>query len=91
MTISIDKAGAIYVNDQPASYEQLTPRVLAMTNGETDRSIYIRGASETDYGPVAQVLGKLSSSGFTKITMVTDPMGKGQAVSAASSSGGASF
>ena len=90
VTVSIDKDGKIYVNDNPVSYEGLTPRLLAMTQGETDKPVYIRGASEANYGPVAQVLGKLSSSGFTKISIVTDPAGKGSGTTSSSAAGASS-
>ncbi|ESQ75543.1 biopolymer transporter ExbD [Asticcacaulis sp. AC402] len=90
LTVSVDRDGNIYVNDKAVTYDTLTPRLLAMTNGETDRPIYIRGASETDWETVAQVMGKLSSSGFNRISIVTDPMGKSKAAGTASSSAGAS-
>jgi len=90
VTVSIDKDGKIYVNDNPVSYEGLTPRLLAMTQGETDKPVYIRGASEANSGPVAQVLGKLSSSGFTKISIVTDPAGKGSGTTSSSAAGASS-
>jgi len=74
VTVSIDKTGTIYVNDDPATYEQMGPRLLAITNGDTETQIYVRGDDGARYGLVAQVMGKLSSSGFTKISMVTDTL-----------------
>ncbi|ESQ87122.1 biopolymer transporter ExbD [Asticcacaulis sp. AC460] len=88
VTVSVDRAGQIYVNDKPVSYDALAPRLLAITGNETERPVYVRGDGDTNWGVVAQVMGKLSSSGFTKISIVTDPMGKSGA--AASSSAGAS-
>lgn len=75
ITVSVTKDGLLFVNDQPATYDQLTPRLVAMTRGETDKPIFIRGDAGASFGLAAQVMGKLSSSGFTKISIVTDPMG----------------
>ena len=80
VTVSIDKAGQFYVNDDPATYEQVAPRLLAITRGDTETQIYVRGAGEATWDSVAKVMGKLSSSGFSKISLVTDTMSKsGQA------------
>ncbi|EGF93360.1 biopolymer transport protein ExbD/TolR family protein [Asticcacaulis biprosthecium C19] len=92
ITVSVDRAGRLYVNDNPVSYDTLAPRLVAMTQGETDRPIYVRGDGDSSWKMVAQVMGKLSSSGFTKISIVTDPMGKtsGGAASSAAAGTGAS-
>ncbi|HTN40678.1 MAG TPA: biopolymer transporter ExbD [Asticcacaulis sp.] len=76
VTVSIDKEGQLYVNDDPASYDQVAPRLLAITRGDTETQIYVRGAGEASWDSVARVMGKLSSSGFSKISLVTDTMGK---------------
>ena len=76
VTVSIDKDGQLYVNDDPASYDQVAPRLLAITRGDTETQIYVRGDDGARYGLVAKVMAKLSASGFTKIGMVTDTMGK---------------
>ena len=76
VTVSIDKVGQLYVNDDPASYDQVAPRLLAITRGDTETQIYVRGAGEASWDSVARVMGKLSSSGFSKISLVTDTMGK---------------
>ena len=76
VTVSIDKEGQLYVNDDPASYDQVAPRLLAITRGDTETQIYVRGAGEASWDSVARVMGNLSSSGFSKISLVTDTMGK---------------
>jgi biopolymer transport protein TolR len=75
VTVSIDKQGQFYVNDDPASYDQVAPRLLAITRGDTETQIYVRGAGEASWDSVARVMGKLSSSGFSKISLVTDTLG----------------
>ncbi|MDV6332511.1 biopolymer transporter ExbD [Asticcacaulis sp. 201] len=82
ITVSVDKDGNIYVNDDPASYEQMAPRIEAMTRGDTDTPIYVRGAGAASWDAVAKVMGKLSTAGFVKINLVTDTLGGKSATSA---------
>ena len=84
ITVSIDKDGNIYVDDKPASYAQMTPRLLAMTDNDTSKTIFVRAAGTVPYDTVAKVMAKLSTSGFAKISLVTDTEGKTQAVDSSS-------
>ena len=86
LTVSIDKDGKMYINEEPATYTQLAPRLLAMTNNDTSKPIYVRGAGAATWDTVAKVMGKLSSSGFSKINLVTDTMGANAAAASSSSS-----
>ena len=85
LTVTIDAAGQFYIQKDPATYEQLAPRLLAMTDGDTSKPIYVRGAAQASWDTVAKVMGKLQSAGFTKINLITETMAKGQADDAASS------
>ncbi len=84
ITVTIDEKGALYVKDDPATYEQLAPRLLAMTNGDTSKPVYVRAAGSASYDTVAKVMAKLSTSGFVKINLLTETMGKSQAASSSS-------
>ena len=85
LTVTIDSGGKLYIQKDPATYEQLAPRLLAMTNDDTTKPIYVRGAAQASWDTVAKVMGKLQSAGFTKINLLTETMAKGQAGDAASS------
>ena len=88
LTVTIDAGGQFYIQKDPASYDQLAPRLLAMTDGDTSKPIYVRGAAQASWDTVAKVMGKLQSAGFTKINLLTDTMAKGAGDTA--SSGGSS-
>ena len=85
LTVTIDSGGQFYIQKDPATYEQLAPRLLAMTDGDTTKPIYVRGAAQASWDTVAKVMGKLQSAGFTKINLITETMAKGQADDASSS------
>ncbi|MDC7677555.1 protein TolR [Asticcacaulis machinosus] len=84
LTVSIQRDGAIYVMDDPASYDQMAARLLAMTNGDTSKPVYVRADGAAPYENVARVMAKLSTSGFTKINLLTESVGE-KAASAPSS------
>jgi biopolymer transport protein TolR len=77
LTVTIDSGGQFYIQKDPATYDQLAPRLLAMTEGDTTKPIYVRGAAQASWDTVAKVMGKLQSAGFTKINLLTDTMAKG--------------
>ena len=56
-----------------------------MTDGDTTKPIYVRGAAQASWDTVAKVMGKLQSAGFTKINLLTDTMARGSAGDSASS------
>ena len=38
----------------------------------SDEQVYVRGSKDIDYGTVMKVMGRLSSAGFHKVSLVTD-------------------
>jgi biopolymer transport protein TolR len=93
ITVSIDIDGNIYVgtggHDDKAGFDQLAPRLLAITNGDTSKPIYVRGAGAATWETVAKVMGRLSKSGFVHINLLTETMGAGAASASSSSSAAA--
>ena len=75
ITVSIQRDGSIYVQEDPATLEQLGPRISAMANNDLERPIFVRGDGQAPYGTVAEVMGRLSSVGFTRLNLVTDSAG----------------
>ena len=75
ITVSIQRDGTIFVDEDAASLDQLGPRVSAMAGNDLERPIFVRGDAQAPYGTVAQVMGRLSSVGFTHLNLVTDSAG----------------
>ena len=73
ISVSVDRSGAIFVDKDAATFEELAPRVLAIAGGEPgERPVFVRADGQAPYEAVARVMARLSSSGFTKINLVTD-------------------
>lgn len=79
LTLSIRRDGTLYIMEDVASFDQLTPRLMAMTGGDTSKPIYVRAEGAAPYEVVAKVMARLSNSGFVKINLLTDGMGKEEA------------
>lgn len=78
ISVSVERSGAIYVDQDPATLDQLGPRVAAIAGaGVTDRPIFVRADGAASYEAVARVMARLSASGFSKINLVTDTVPTG--------------
>jgi biopolymer transport protein TolR len=75
LTVSIQKSGAIFIQDTPVTFEGLGARLAAMAGDGLSKPIYVRADGSAPYSVVAQVMARLSTSGFTKINLITDTGG----------------
>jgi biopolymer transport protein TolR len=75
LTVSVQKTGAIFIQDKPITLDDLGVRLKAMAGDGLDKPIYVRADGAAPYATVAQVMARLSVSGFTKINLITDTGG----------------
>ncbi|MGF7162197.1 biopolymer transport protein TolR [Rhodoligotrophos appendicifer] len=73
LTVSVDGAGKIFLQDTEITLDTLVPKLEAITKQGYDERIYVRGDKAVDYGTVAQVMGSLSAAGFKRIGLVLEP------------------
>ena len=66
LVISVDKTGAIFIQETAVTLETLAPRLLAITENKPDTTIYVRGDQSINYGRMIEVMGLLTGSGFTQ-------------------------
>ncbi|MDC8755224.1 biopolymer transporter ExbD [Erythrobacter sp. sf7] len=72
VTISIDRAGVIYIENEAVSAGGLPEALEALDRGGEPPLIVLRGDRSLDYGRVMAVMGELGRAGFTSISLVTD-------------------
>jgi len=72
LSITIRRGGNIYLQNTPIAEEDLVARLTAISQNGYDQRIFVRGDKAVDYGRVMEVMGLLSSAGFTHIGLVTD-------------------
>ena len=75
ITVSVQADGSVFIGEEPYALDQVVAKLKAMTQAAGTKPIYVRGDKATDYGTVLDVMGTLSSAGFTKIGLVGVPKG----------------
>jgi biopolymer transport protein TolR len=75
LTISVRADGSIFLKDTPIAFEGLSQALRALGGAGEERPVYVRADGKAAYEVVAQVMAALSTSGFTKIGLITDTGG----------------
>lgn len=75
LAITIKADGAVFIQDTPVQTEELAARLQAITENKPDTRIYVRGDHSIDYGRVMEVMGLITSAGFTKVALITETPG----------------
>ena len=73
LTISVDSAGRVFLQNRPIDLATLAPKLLAITDNGYDERIYVRGDRAVDYGRVIAVIGTMNAAGFRKVALVSLP------------------
>jgi biopolymer transport protein TolR len=74
LEITVDAKGDVYLMETKIGLDQLVPRLTAISGANKEARIYLRGDKAIDYGKVMQVLSTITSSGFTKVSLVSNPV-----------------
>jgi biopolymer transport protein TolR len=75
LSITVKADGTLYVQEAETPFEQLSVRLTALASQGFDKPIFVRADGKAPYATVAQVMAALSTSGFTKINLITDTGG----------------
>jgi biopolymer transport protein TolR len=73
ISVSIDDHGALTLMDQPIAIEDLTDKLSSLSKNGFDERIYVRGSRDVNYGRVAEVMSRITSAGYKKVALVTEP------------------
>ncbi|WP_240230423.1 protein TolR [Devosia lacusdianchii] len=73
ITISVERDGAISINEEPVAEADLINTVTAMAVNGTEDRIFLRGDTTANYGAVMKVVGLLQRAGFNKMGFITSP------------------
>ncbi|MFZ5833962.1 MAG: protein TolR [Pseudomonadota bacterium] len=75
LAITIKADGQVYIQDTVVAVEELAARLQAITENKPDTRIYVRGDHSLDYGRVMEVMGVITSAGFSKVALITETPG----------------
>lgn len=71
LAVSIDAAGAIFLQDTAIELPVLAARLIAITGANPDIRIFVRGDKNIGYGRVMQVMSTINRAGFKKVALIT--------------------
>ena len=72
--LSIDKGGAIFIDDAPVAQAALPAKLAAIAAQPTPpegRRMYLRADRSLDYGRVMKVMGELNRAGLNHVALVS--------------------
>ncbi|MEO0819594.1 MAG: protein TolR [Pseudomonadota bacterium] len=72
LTVSIDRTGTVFLQETAVEDGSLVARLRAIAGERAAERIYLRADGALGYARVMEVMGTLSSAGFTSIALVTD-------------------
>jgi biopolymer transport protein TolR len=87
ITLSIDAAGDIYLQDTKIPLEQLVAKLKAIARNNPDRRIFVRGDRSLPYGRIMEVMATITQGGFTKVALLAEEAAPPPASGSGSGSG----
>ena len=72
VSVSIKSDGTVYLQEEQTKLITLPEKLLALTNSNVDKKIFVRADSKIDYGRVMGVVKTINSAGFTQVVLVTE-------------------
>ena len=72
VTLVVDKAGLIFLNDKPVSPDQLKTSLTQTAGQNPDTEVQLRADEAVPYGKVVQVMGVAQKAGLNRIGFVAD-------------------
>jgi biopolymer transport protein ExbD len=61
----------LYIRDEQVDAASLIPKLSALRAGEGDAVVYLRADKAIPYGEVMELLGRLSASGYQRISLLS--------------------
>ena len=72
LTITVDSAGQIFVQETVVVLDEIIPRLIAITGRNPEARIFVRGDRAIDYGRVMAVMAAVNAAGFNRVALVME-------------------
>ncbi len=73
VTLSIRSTGQVFLGEAELKDPEIAGRLAAVAKQGFDERIFVRGDKRVDYGRVAQVMSVVTSAGYKRVALVTEP------------------
>jgi biopolymer transport protein TolR len=74
IAVSLNEQGQLYIMDEPIGDSDLGPKLRAASQNDVDQRVYVRASKVVPYGRVAQIMAAVTTAGFKKVALVTEPI-----------------
>ena len=81
ITVTIKGDGSLFLGDDAVSNDELVAKLQAAAQNDPTHRIFVRGDQHIDYGRVMQVMGTITSGGFTHVALLAEQPQGGSAPS----------
>ncbi|MCH2458468.1 MAG: protein TolR [Henriciella sp.] len=73
LSVSLDRSGAIYIQETRVNPEELVSTLYAIAGEGYEERIFLRADEGVNYGQVMSVMTRMQRAGYRNIALVTDP------------------
>ena len=73
IAIALDDQGQLFLMDEKINDPDLVDKLEALAKDGPDQRIYVRASKVVSYGRVAEIMGAVTSAGYKKVALVTEP------------------
>jgi biopolymer transport protein TolR len=73
VTLSIKATGQVFLAENELADEGIVGKIAEVAKQGFDERIFVRGDKKVDYGRVAQVMSIVTSAGYKRVALVTEP------------------
>ncbi|MGO4682157.1 ExbD/TolR family protein [Hyphomicrobium sp. 2TAF46] len=73
IAVSLDAGGKYFVGSTEVQPDQLLAVLLNQAENGLDQRIHVRADKDLPYRAILEVMGKITSAGFTKVALVSNP------------------
>ena len=75
LTVSVNAQGQVFLQEEPIEVAELVAKLQAISQGNNDKKILVRGDKTNNYGRMIEVMTTISQGGFAHMSLLTDPSG----------------
>ena len=73
ISVTLNDQGQVFLMDQPVPDAEVMDKLRELAKDGPDARVYVRASKIVPYGRVAQIMGQLTTAGYKKVALVTDP------------------
>jgi biopolymer transport protein TolR len=73
VTLSIKASGQVFLAETELTDDRIVGRIAEEAKQGFEERIFVRGDKKVDYGRVAQVMSIVTSAGYKRVALVTEP------------------